>query len=590
MVKIKREGEENEQKGNGGFFGFGGSGDKGDKQNNPEGNKGGKGLSIIDNMKKGFGKGVRVLEPNQMGVNDETLYVHPKMKEDLDGIIKAVTDYKSFGEMNYNGILFTGYPGTGKTLTAKYLCYKTNGYFVDLGGELNSKVISGAFSQARGLAQSKQRPVLIFIDEVERLSRRDDIVSPDQGATLSQLLMEMDGTQDNSGVTVLAATNRSDKMDNALRRGGRFDEEIEFLPPDYKGRLHILDIHAYKKRHDFKVKKEDLEEISKVTFGYVGADLRGLLTKAFVRAKTQDRMELKYEDLEYAMKKAKPSAIRDMPFEEPERSLDELRGYAEHRELLGRIFTTSNGARIMFYGPPGNGKTEAAKCCAKSFGCNLIVVAGSAPEDKYVGETQKIIDKYFDRSKALAPTVLLFDEIDALLERKGTMSHKGSWTGLLQSRLSKVIPGVYVIATLNRPDRLRKNLLDRFPDKFYWGMPDKNEQEAIWSLYLPEDIDSKPLMEVNSELTCRDIYNVTDAVKRYNLPQTEDVYKEMIEQLPENQEAENYEEIRNKVGNSVEEYSRVKKVMASLQMKAEESKKGEQEKGEVNGTSNKKKD
>lgn len=519
------------------------------------------------------------LKPSQNRVTDNDFYVPDKMREDLENIVATLQHIELFGtQMGNRNYLLKGPPGTGKTLGVQWLAgrlEKATGkpFEVYDGKSLNDpQKISATFSQLRERVKDKSRKAMLVLDEADRFSSRDDLVDPTQTATLNSLLVEMDGTESNDGIYVFAMTNKPDKLDNALRRTGRFSDEIDFLPPDKKGRYEILKIHAHGKGgHRFKVKDEDLESSAAITFGYTGADLVGLLNKAFthaVRESQGKRLEITKADLEYGFKKTSPSALRDMPFEEPKLKFANFGGYELHKEVLQRIVANTindgRGTLILAYGPKGTGKTSMAEALAGEYGFNYIKVAGSAPEDKWVGETEKLLQRYLDRAKQLAPCVLNLDEVDALVEKKGTLSHKGGWTGMLQAKLSKPIDGVYVFATVNRPDLLNGTFRDRFVHKLYFGMPTEEEQKAIWELYLPDGLKGRAadLVKVNSNLSCRDIFNTSRHLQDYGVPASFEAYQHLIKGISQERDV-NYEEIRKMVGDNTLDYARVRDLVKS---------------------------
>src|SRR3989338_11564522 len=336
------------------------------------------------------------------------------------------------------------------------------------------------------------------------------------------------------------------------------------MPPDRDGRLSILRIHANRKGgHMFKVEDEDLQYAAGLTFGYTGADLRGLLDEAFTLnvLRGDDKLVISRNDIEKAMKKTKPSALRDMPFREPQKKLDSIGGYESHKDVMRRVFDRSNGTMALFYGPAGTGKTEFAEALAGEYGFNYIVVSGSEPEDKIVGETGKKIEKYLTRTRQLSPCVLLFDEVDALVEKKHMQSWKASWTGLLQSKLSRTIEGVYIIGTINRPDLISDTFIQRFPHRLYFGMPSPAEQEAIWRKYLPNGIEAKALVEANNKLTGRNIAHAAHVVRDYGLEPSVEIFKNLIANI-QLTDGINYEEIRKRIGDSVRDYDNVKRFLA----------------------------
>ena len=334
------------------------------------------------------------------------------------------------------------------------------------------------------------------------------------------------------------------------------------MPPDRNGRLAILRIHANGKGdHKFKVDDKQLQDAADVTFGYTGADLVGLLNAAFTKACLRDSTDVTPDDMKHALSKTKPSALRDMPFREPKTKFADLGGYADHKEVLRRIVQHSNGSVMLFYGPKGTGKTAFAEALAGEYGYNLIHVSGSEPEDKFVGETEKTIDRYLERAKQLAPCVLCFDEMDSLVEKRGsTYTHKSGWTGLLQSKLSRPIDGVYIIGTVNRPDQMGKTFLDRFTHKLYFPMPTLEEQLAIWQVYLPKGIDARSLVKINAGLSCRDIARCQRIALDYGLEPTQAVFEKMVTGVASDASVD-YSKTVKETGDSVADYKSVKAML-----------------------------
>ncbi len=522
-------------------------------------------MPLRDQMRKQ----TNVMKPYKADITEEDYYVHPKLEQKLEGIIATIDDIDSFGtEMGNRNYLLTGPPGTGKTLGVQYVATKLGIPIFDGKNLSNPQQISQVFDQLRMQIKNvdedgKKGKIILMLDEVDRFSSREEVVDPSQAATLNQLLGEMDGIESNHGIFIFGMTNKPDKIDYALRRTKRFSKEVEFMPPDRDGRYEILKIHAHGKGgHKFEVNDKDLEHMSNLTFGYTGADLVGLLNDAFTHAVLdKKRKKISIEDLEYALKNTKPSAIRDMPFREPSKTLGSMGGYADHKELLTRIFENSNGNMLLFYGPSGTGKTVMAEALAGEYGYNFMVVSGSEPEDKFVGETGKKIDKYLDRAKQLSPCVLLFDEIDSLVEKKGFTSHKSSWTGLLQSKLSNPIEGVYIIGTVNRPDLLNDTFKERFSHRLYFGYPSINDQERIWKIYLPEgkkDL-ARELITENAEVSCRSIARTQQIVSDYGLESNFEVYQSLIKDSKIDRGAS--KQVREQLGDSVADYRNIKKFL-----------------------------
>ena len=511
-------------------------------------------MNLADNIaKQGFS-----IKPRKPKVTKDSFFMHPKLRRDYEGIIATLRNIEAFGkEMGHRHHIFSGPPGTGKTLGVDYIATEVGFPVYDGKLIINPQAVTQVFEQLREQAQSQ--PSILVINEIDKFSSRDAIIDPMQQQTLNQLLDEMDGAESNHNLFIFGTTNRSNNIDPALRRAKRFSKEVEHMPPDREGRLAILKMHADRRGgHKFEVRESDLENAADVTFGYTGADLVGLLNEAFTNSILDNgRTKINQCDFEYALTRTKPSAIKDMPFREPKVRFDDLGGYRDHKDVLRRIIQNSDGSIVLFYGPKGTGKTEFAEALAGEYKYNFIVVSGSEPEDKFVGETGKTIDKYLERAKQLAPCVLLFDEIDALVEHKGFESHKSSWSGLLQARLSKPIPGVYVIGTINRPDRLKGTFIDRFIHKLYFGMPNPEDQETIWKRYLPDSIDARVLVEINGNLSCRDISRAQRTVVDYGIIPNLEVYKKLIRGVNPSIEG-NYEDIVKQLGDAVADFRAVK--------------------------------
>lgn len=495
------------------------------------------------------------LAPLELRVNSEDYYVHPGLAEDFEDLKTVISNIDDFGnEMGARNYLLSGPPGTGKTLGAMVLASELKVPFYDITAFVKSGQTEMVFQELRNALQ-KDKKLIALIDEVDGLSSRGEIVDPMQYQAFTQFLSQLDGVADNNGIFLLMTSNRPNGLDEALR--SRIAEEIEFMPPDKEGRHKILKIHANKK-HNFKVADKDLTSLANVTFGYVGRDLKQLLNRAFTKAKRDNRTDVRYEDLEYGLKKTKPSAIRDMPFIEPKIKFENLAGYGDHKALLKSVVEKSNGSVMLFYGPKGCGKSAFAEALAGEYGYNFILLKGSELESKWVGETKDRAEKVIKRARQLAPCVLCFDEISSFVERQGVLSHKDSQTGYLQSVLNRPPEGVYIIGTDNNPNFLRGPFIDRFIHKLYFGTPSKDEQEAIWRLYAP-DADFGELVKINPNLSCRDIFHACKQAQDFGQGLATKVLANLVKGI--NNDTKDYMEVVKAVGDSVGNYRRIRELM-----------------------------
>jgi transitional endoplasmic reticulum ATPase len=519
-------------------------------------------MVIKNNKENGNNIGDVLLHPEELRVKPSEYYTHPKLLEDFEDLKTVILNSQTFGsEMGARNYVFTGPPGVGKTLGAQVIAVDLGIPFYDITSFVKgqSMAIPQVFNELRVAAEKNRKTngkgIIAFIDEIEGLASRDNIVDPMQYQSMTQVLSQLDGVSNNDGIFIIGATNRQNDLDEAIR--SRFGEEIEFLPPDTRGRYEILKIHTDGKGgHKFVVPDELVHTLSEKSYGYVGRDLKSLLNKAFVHAQRRKTTDVIMEDLEYGLRKVKPSAIKDMPFVEPHVKLADIVGYEDHKAMLKSIIEKSNESVMLFFGPKGTGKTYAAEALAGDFGYNYILVKGSELENMFVGKTKDNTEKIIKRAKQLSPCIVCFDEISSFVERKGTMSHKDSQTGYLQSVLSRPPEGVYIIGTDNNPDFLRGPFMDRFIHKLFFGMPSKEEQVALWNMYAP-GIDSQALVNMNDKLSCRDIANATKRIRDYGITPSVDAYKKIVECIPKSDENQ-YKNIIEQIGNGVADYRALK--------------------------------
>ena len=348
------------------------------------------------------------------------------------------------------GVLLYGPPGTGKTLLAKAVAGETNAHFISLSGpEIMGKHYGESEERIREIfTQAEENsPSIIFIDEIDSIApKRDEVSGELEKRIVSQLLTLMDGMKSRGKVVVIAATNRPDSIDPALRRPGRFDREVEIGIPDNDGRFDILSIHTRGMPINEKV---NLKEISKTTHGFVGADLEVLSKEAAMRSLRRilpeidldedkisseilQKIEITSDDFREALKEVRPSALREVQVQIPdvnwddvgglEKLKDELREAVEwpikHKEAYDYVDVESPKG-ILLHGPPGTGKTLIAKALAKMTESNFISIKGPELLSKWVGESEKGVREIFRKARQAAPCIIFLDEVDSLVPRRG---------------------------------------------------------------------------------------------------------------------------------------------------------------------------
>ncbi|MFB6140338.1 MAG: AAA family ATPase [Halosimplex sp.] len=412
------------------------------------------------------------------------------------------------------GVLLHGPPGTGKTLIARAVANEVDAYFdVISGPEVVSKYkgeseerLREAFDRAAANA-----PAIVFVDEIDAIAGERDEDSDMENRVVAQLLTLLDGLEDRGQVIVIGATNRVDSIDPALRRGGRFDREIEIGVPDEGGRREILDVHT---RGMPLGEDVDLDRVAGRTHGFVGADLHTLTTEAAMHAlrRTRDEPRVTREDFEAALRVVDPSAMREYVAESPTVTFEDVGGLAEAKSTLeqavqwpleyGPLFAatkTDPPSGVLLHGPPGTGKTLLARAVAGESGVNFIRVAGPELMDRYVGESEKAVREVFDRARQTAPAIVFFDEIDGIA---GGRAAGNEVTERVVSQLLTEMdsaaenPNLVVIAATNRRETLDDALLrpGRLEQHVEVPYPDEAGRRAILRVHtegkpLGDDVD-----------------------------------------------------------------------------------------------------
>ncbi len=449
------------------------------------------------------------------------------------------------------GVLLYGPPGTGKTLIARAVANETDAYFNHISGpEIMGKFYGESEGRLRSVFEEAKShaPAIIFIDEIDAIApKREDMGGEKQveRRVVAQLLALLDGLESRGQVIVIGATNIPNTLDPALRRPGRFDREISVPIPDKNGRLQILQIHT---RGMPLAKDVSLEKLAEITHGFVGADLEALAREAAMSALRQilPDLDLALADIPYetlmklevtmdnfgdAMKEVEPSAIREFFVEVPDVKWEDVGGLEKIKEELkeavewplkySAVFKKA-GAKppkgILLYGEPGTGKTLLAKAVASQTGVNFISVKGPSLISKFVGESEKGIREVFKTAKQASPTILFFDEIDALVPKRGSASTDAHVTERVISQFLaemdgvEELKGVLVLAATNRVDLIEPAILrsGRFDLLLPLPKPDSGTREAIFKIHtrnkpLAHDVDLKDLAKVTEGKTGSDI-------------------------------------------------------------------------------------
>lgn len=472
-----------------------------------------------------------------------------RVRELVELPLKHPELFKHLGIEPPKGVLLHGPPGTGKTLMAKAVANETGAHFIAINGpEIMSKWYGESEKRLREVFKDAKEnaPSIIFIDELDAVApKREEVTGEVEKRVVAQLLSLMDGMEAMGDVVVIGATNRPDALDPALRRPGRFDREIVIGVPDKNGRKEILQIHT---RGMPLADDVDLEELARLTHGFVGADLAALAKEAAMNAlrrflpqidiekdtiptEVLEKMKVTKTDFEEALKDIQPSSLREVYLEIPEVKWDDIGGLENVKEQLREavewplkhpdIFERL-GVRaakgILLFGPPGTGKTMLAKAAATESEANFIAIRGPEILSKWVGESEKAVRKVFRKARQSAPCIVFFDELDAIAPRRGMeISGSGVTERIVNQLLSEMdgieaLKSVVVIGATNRPDMLDPALLrpGRFDKIIYVPPPDLEVREEIFKIHtrkmpLAKDVNLRRLAELTEGYTGADI-------------------------------------------------------------------------------------
>ena len=521
-------------------------------------------LVVADTQPKGF---VRVTPETEIELLPELseaqrLNTPPVTYDDLGGMRDVVQKVREMIELPLKhpelfdrlgidpprGVLLHGPPGTGKTLLAKAVASETDARFLTINGP---EILGGGYGETEGRLRElfaeaeKNAPAILFIDELDSIAPKRSQTSEMERRLVAQLLTLMDGMRPDRKVVVIGATNRVDAVDEALRRPGRFDREIEVGIPDREGRHEILQVHT---RGMPLADDVDLDRLADRTHGYTGSDVAALAKEAAMAALRRllpdldpEQSELPQElldslvvtgaDFEEGLAEVAPSALREILVQIPDVSWEDVGGLEEVRERLRELVelplerpeTFSRlGIQapkgVLLYGPPGTGKTLLAKAVANEVGANFLTAKGSTLLSKWYGESEQKVAAFFRRARQAAPAVLFFDEIDSLAPvRGGGLGTHEATERVVNQFLAELdgmeeLRGVAVIGATNRPDRIDPALLrpGRFDEMLYVPVPDAAAREQILTalvrkMTLGPDVDLAHLAEISEGFTGADL-------------------------------------------------------------------------------------
>ena len=467
------------------------------------------------------------------GLKDEL----QRVREMIELPLKHPELFDRLGIEPPKGVLLHGPPGTGKTLIAKAVANEADAYFIPIAGpEIMSKFYGESEARLREVFQDaeKNAPAIVFIDELDAIApKREEVTGEVERRVVAQLLSLMDGLKARGKVVVIGATNRPQALDPALRRPGRFDREIVIGVPDRDGRKEILQIHT---RGMPLAKDVDLDALANVTHGFVGADLEAICKEAAMSAlrrilpeikleekvippEVLEKLQVTKEDFDDALKMVEPSAMREVLIEVPDVRWSDVGGLEDVKQELREAVEwplkhpdsfkrmgIEPPRGILLYGPPGTGKTLLARAVATESEANFIAIKGPEMLSKWVGESERAVRETFRKARMAAPAIIFFDEIDAVVPRRGSGIGDSHVTERVISQLLTELDGleklenVVVIAATNRPDLIDSALLrpGRFDRLVLVPAPDKKARLEILKIHtkgmpLAKDVDLEAL-------------------------------------------------------------------------------------------------
>ncbi|MFP4111511.1 MAG: CDC48 family AAA ATPase [Candidatus Woesearchaeota archaeon] len=479
-------------------------------------------------------------------VSPEALKIPEVTYEDIGGLHEEIEQIREMIELPMKhpevferlgigapkGVLLSGPPGTGKTLLAKAVASETESQFFSINGpEIMSKYYGESEKKIRKIFKDAEdnAPSVIFIDELDSIApKREEVTGEVERRVVAQLLTLMDGLESRGQVVVVAATNRPDALDPALRRPGRFDREIKINVPNTESRKEVLLVHT---RGMPLAKDVSLDKISDMTYGYTGADLEVLCKEAALKSLRKyipdlksfeeklptnvlEKIEVKMEHFIDAFRKVEPSAMREVLIRKPKTKWSDIGGLEDVKESLKEMielplknpeYFREAGIKpakgVLLYGPPGCGKTLMAKAIANEADANFISVKGPELISKWVGESEKHVREIFKKARQVAPSIVFFDEFDSIAGFRTGSEGRANDERVVNQLLTELdgiedLSGVMVIAATNRPDLIDPALMrpGRFDDLLEIPIPDADSRKKIFEVHtekMPIELDKE---------------------------------------------------------------------------------------------------
>ncbi|MCL6741332.1 CDC48 family AAA ATPase [Sphingomonas sp. RB56-2] len=492
--------------------------------------------------------------------------------DDLGGMIDTIDQLREMVELPLRhpelfqrlgvdppkGVLLHGPPGTGKTLLARAVANESDAQFFHIAGpEIMGSAYGESEKKLRELFEqaSQNAPSIIFIDEIDSIApKRDQVSGEAEKRLVAQLLTLLDGIEPRQNLVVIAATNRPEAIDEALRRPGRFDREIVVGVPDERGRREILGIHT---RGMPLSESVNLDELARRTYGFVGADLAALtreaaletvrrilpklnLSEQTIPTEVLDSLSVEPHDFDNALKRVQPSAMREVMVQVPNIGWDDVGGLDEARDKLRegvelplkhpeafKRLGIRPAKGFLLYGPPGTGKTMLAKAAARESEANFIATKSSDLLSKWYGESEQQIARLFARARQVAPTVIFIDELDSLVPARGGGLGEPQVTERVVNTILAEMDGleelnnVVLIGATNRPNLIDPALLrpGRLDELIYVGTPDTAGRRRILAIHtkgmpLDKNVDLESLAQRTERFTGADL---EDLVRRAGL-------------------------------------------------------------------------